>query len=133
MTEPAGELLPGAGVTPEDISSVREAQEEMMPEVVVIYDRVPAPDGRGGTKVTYPELAPPLSPTIGRVGTVRDQVAQQFASQLRGKATAILTVPVGAAVVQQRRVLVLGGVYDVVADLSRSSYATAARFLIEEV
>ena len=28
---------------------------------------------------------------------------------------------------------VLGGTYNVVADLSKSSYATAARYLIEEV
>lgn len=123
-------LVPGAGVTPEDIASVQEAQEEMMPETVTILVRAEVKDGRGGTKVTFTAAA---LQSIGRVGTVRDQIAQQFAGQLRGKATAILTVPVGTAVREQDRVHVLNGDYVVVADLSRSSYATAARYLIEEV
>lgn len=123
-------LVPGTGVTPEDIASVQEAQQEMMPETVTILVRGEVKDGRGGTKVTFTAAA---QQSIGRIGTVRDQIAQQFAGQLRGKATAILTVPVGTAVREQDRVHVLAGDYVVVADLSRSSYATAARYLIEEV
>lgn len=123
-------VTPGGGVTPEDIASVQEAQEEMMPEVVTLLQRVTQPDGRGGTKVTF---QPRAQQSIGRVGTVRDQMRAAFAGTLRGKATAVLTVPVGTPVVEQDRVGVLGGTYNVVADLSRSSYATAARYLIEEV
>ena len=101
-----------------------------MPELVTVKDRVEIRDSRGGTTVTY--VARPTQ-IIGRVGTVRDSMQAAFAGQLRGKATGVLTVPVGSGVTQQCRVTVLGGDYNVVADLSKSSYATASRYLIEEV
>lgn len=123
-------ITPGVGVTPEDITSVQEAQEEMMPEYVTVLARNEERDTRGGTKVTYTALP---EQTIGRVGKVKDTTRVAFAGQLRGKSTAILTVPVNAPVVELCRVRVLGIDFNVVADLSRSSYATASRFLIEEV
>lgn len=123
-------VTPGAGVTPEDILSVQEAQQEMMPEYVTMHERHEARDSRGGTIVTFTVLP---DQTIGRVGKVKDTTRVAFAGQLRGKATAILTVPVNAPLKELWRVTVLGADYNVVADLSRSSYATASRFLIEEV
>jgi hypothetical protein len=120
----------GGGVTPEDINSVRQAQEQMMPELAVVGKRVEVRDSRGGTVVTYLTAAAPLK---ARVGQVRDELRTAFAGQLRGRASAMLTVPVGSDLQEGDRVTLLGGTYNVVGDLSRASYATAARFLIEEV
>ncbi len=121
---------PGTGITAEDLASVRDAQQEMMPEWVTLYQRVEARDSRGGTTETWTARTPQ---TIGRVGHVRDTVRAAFAGQLRGKATAMLTCPVGVPLVENDRVGVIGGLYRVVADMSKSSYATSARYLIEEV
>jgi hypothetical protein len=120
----------GGGVTDADLASVREAQEEMMPETVTLLERAEVKDGRGGTKVTWTARSQTVS---GRVGTVRDNMRLAYAGQLRGKATAVLTIPVGSPLKELDRVHVLNADYNVVADLSKSSYATAARYLIEEV
>lgn len=101
-----------------------------MPEIVTIYERVETRDAMGGTIVTYEALP---DTTIGRVGGVKDAQRVQFAGQLRGKSTAILTVPVGEPLKEQCRVGVIGGTYNVIASLSNSSYVTASRFLVEEV
>ena len=128
---------PGAGISQDDIDSVKEAQEEMMPQYVTIKDRVETKDSRGGVKVTYPARAQQV---IGRLGTVRDAVQTAFAGQIRGKSSAILTVPVGSGIVQQCQVVVLEGdnttvlgEFNVVADFSKSSYSTASRYLVAEV
>jgi hypothetical protein len=107
-----------------------DAQAEMMPELIVVFDEVKVRDSRGGTTITYVER--PLR-IIGRVGKVTDQMQYAYAGQLRGKATAVLTVPVGSNLNERCKVHVLGGDYMVVADLSRSSYSTASRYLIEEI
>jgi hypothetical protein len=122
---------PGTGISAEDIDSVAEAQLDMMPETVTIIHRVVVRDTRGGESVTWPG---PGIPTIGRLGRVNDQTMTAFAGQLRGKATAMLTVPRDAIPVirEQDRVQVLGGVYVVVAK-QIGSYATAGKYLIEEV
>lgn len=120
-------------VSPEDIASVRQAQQQMMPEAVLVFKRMTVSDGRGGTKVTYQMLDDPIP---GRVGRVQDTVRQAYASQLRGKSTAMLTVPVDNPLTEGDKVRVVGevlnGTYIVAADLSHASFATAARFLIEE-
>jgi hypothetical protein len=123
-------ITPGTGVSPEDIASVQAAQRDMMPEIVTMLERVDSRDNRGGTISSYVERP---EKTIGRVGKVKDTTRVAFAGQLRGKATAMLTVPVDCPIQELWRVQVLNGLYNVVADLSRSSYATSGRFLIEEV
>lgn len=131
---------PGTGVTDDDILSVREAQQEMMPEIVRYWKRTLTRDIRGGQTYTFTE-APET--TIGRIGAVKDDQQIAFADQMRGKATARLTVPYGTPIDENDRVEVSHtnpdssvtnlGTYIIVANLSRSSYSTAARYLIEEV
>lgn len=115
-------------VSPEDIASVQAAQEQMMPEAVLVEKRLTVPDGRGGTRVTFDLLPDPIP---GRIGRVMDRTRQAYASQLRGAATSMLTVPVVNPLEQGDRVRVFGHTYNVVADLSAASFATAARYLIE--
>lgn len=125
------------GVSQEDLDSVREAQAQMMPERVWVDRRTVVRDSRGGTRVTYVRLDDPIP---GRVGQLRDDLRVGFADRLRGTAAAMLTVPTrydedglpDSLIAENDRVEVLGATYNVVGDLSRGSYSTAFRYLIEE-
>ncbi len=117
-------------ISDEELADLRAAAEELLPEQAVLLDRVPVRDTTGGTKTTW-AARPGTIPA--RVGRVTDAEQVPFAGQLRGKATAALTLPALTALKEGDRVQVLGQTYSVVAVLGPVSWEVTRRLLVELV
>lgn len=114
----------------EELADLRAAAVELLPEQAVLLDRVPVRDTTGGTKATW---VPRPGTVPARVGRVRDAEQVPFAGQLRGKATAALTLPALTVLTEADRVQVLGQTYNVVAVLGPVSWEVTRRLLVEQV
>lgn len=113
-------------LTTTDLQSMREAQEQCLPEEAVIRQRLLSGDGQGGQEEHYED-----QPVVScRVGTMTKEQAERYADKLGSRSGWVLTMPFDTRIDVRDRVRVNGIDHGVIGVESDHSWLTALRVYV---